>query len=193
MVTTSCLKEFNRLRAAYRPVFYPLLAPPKTGQKRKHTGSTQHNKPKPKNPHGAITDSPNKGKQHLGTSKAALTKKIPTKRKRSKPIDDQPAKKAQLGWCWIFVPRAWLSLQISFSGWAMARWLNKDGQILKTISQPMLNALTSQGFLNYPMTFRPLYTTLHLTHHVTIETVSCPPHTYTTLIRQLLHPWMVTQ
>ena len=61
MVTTSCLKEINHLRAAYRPVFYPLLAPPKTGQKHKHTGSTQHNKPKPKNPHGAITDSPNKG------------------------------------------------------------------------------------------------------------------------------------
>ena len=39
----------------------------------------------------------------------------------------------------------------------------------------MLNALTSQGFLNYPMTLRPLYTTLHLTHHVTIETVSCMP------------------
>ena len=31
-----------------------------------------------------------------------------------------------------------------------------------TISQPMLKALTSQGFLYYPMTFRPLYTTLHL-------------------------------
>ena len=41
-----------------------------------------------------------------------------------------------------------------------------------TISQPMLNALSSQGFRNYHMTFQPLYTTLHLAHDDTIEILS---------------------
>ena len=63
MVTTSCLEEINHLRAAYRPDPYPLPVPPKTCQKCKLTGSTQHNEPKPKNPCGAITDSPNKLKE----------------------------------------------------------------------------------------------------------------------------------
>ena len=55
MVSTSCLNEMNRLRAAYRPDLkpYPLSAPPKVGHKCKLTGSVQHNEPKPKKPHGA--------------------------------------------------------------------------------------------------------------------------------------------
>ena len=45
MVSTSCLKEMNRLRAVYRPDLkpYPLPAPPKVGHKCKLTGSVQHN------------------------------------------------------------------------------------------------------------------------------------------------------
>ena len=100
MVSTSCLKEINRLRAAYRPDLkpYPLPAQPKVGHKWKLTGSIQHNDPKPKKPHDANTGSPNKGKQPLGTSKTAPHKKTPTKWKRvelAKSTHDQPASKAR--------------------------------------------------------------------------------------------------
>ena len=100
MVSTSCLKEINRLRATYRPDLnpHPLPAPPKADHKRKLTGSVQHDNPKPKKPCGANPGSLNKGKQSLGTSKTAPPKKTPTKRKRTelaKSTDDQPAKKAR--------------------------------------------------------------------------------------------------
>ena len=100
MVSTSCLREMNSLRAAYRPDLkpYPLPAPPKVGHKHKFTGSVQHNEPKPKKPCGANPGSPNKGKQSLGTSKTALLEKTPTNRKRAelaKSIGEQPAKKAR--------------------------------------------------------------------------------------------------
>ena len=99
IVSTSCLREMNRLRAPYRPdlKLYPLPAPPKVGHKRKLTGSVQHNEPKPKKPRSANPGSPNKGKQSLGTNKTALPEKTPTKRKRAelaKSIGEQPAKKA---------------------------------------------------------------------------------------------------
>ena len=99
MVSTSCLKEINRLRATYRPDLnpHPLPAPPKADCKRKLTGSTQHDDPKPKKPCGANPGSLNKGKQSLGISKTALPNKTTRKRKRTelgKPTDDQPAKKA---------------------------------------------------------------------------------------------------
>ena len=85
MVSTSCLKEINCLRATYRPDlnFHPLPAPPKVDHKRKLTGSVQQDKPKPKKLCGVNPDSLNRGKQSLGTSKPALPSKIPTKRKRT--------------------------------------------------------------------------------------------------------------
>ena len=99
MVSTSCLNEINRLRAAYRPDLkpYPLPAPPKPAHKHKLTGSVQHDEPKPKKPCVANSGSLNKGKQCLGTSNTALPNKTPTKRKRTesaKPRTEQPAKKA---------------------------------------------------------------------------------------------------
>ena len=95
MVSTSCLKEINRLRATYKPDLnpHPLPAPAKADRKRKLTGSVQHDNPKPKKPCGANPGSLNKGKQSLSTSKTALPNKTPTKRKRTelaKSTDDQP-------------------------------------------------------------------------------------------------------
>jgi len=92
MVSTSCLNEINRLRAAYRPDLkpYPLPAPPKPARKRKLTSSVQHNEPTPKKPRGA-----NSGP--LGTSNTALPNKALTKRKwteSAKPRAEQSAKKA---------------------------------------------------------------------------------------------------
>ena len=89
MVTTSCLEEINHLRAAYRPDPYPLPVPPKTCQKCKLTGSTQHNEPKPKNPCGAITDSPNKLKES-----SLLVQVRQLSLRKPQPIDEQPDKKA---------------------------------------------------------------------------------------------------
>ena len=92
MVSTRCLNEINRLRAAYRPDLkpYPLPAPPKPARKCKLTGSVQHNEPTPKKLRGA-----NPGP--LGTSNTALPNKDPTKRKKTEspnPRAEQPAKKA---------------------------------------------------------------------------------------------------
>ena len=100
MVSISCLKEINRLRAAYRLDLKPYIlpTPPEAGRKRKLAGSAQYNEPKPKKPRHANTGSANKGKQPIGTSETAAPKKTPRKRKRTevaKPVDEQPAKKAR--------------------------------------------------------------------------------------------------
>ena len=66
MVSTSCLKEVNRLRETYRKdlPLYPVPLQSRTGTKRKLTGTTEHDQPKPKkgrkNP--ATPSKPVKGK-----------------------------------------------------------------------------------------------------------------------------------
>ena len=102
MVSTSCLKEINQLRAAYRPDLkpYPPPTPPKPDRKRKLTGSVQHDEPTPKKLCGANPGPLNKGKQWLGKDNTALPNKTPTKRKQTestKPRAEQPAKKARSG------------------------------------------------------------------------------------------------
>ena len=69
MVSTSCLKEVNRLRGAYRPDLqvYALPHPPKPGSKHKLTGSTQDSAPNPKKPRVAGNGSPRKRKQPLSS------------------------------------------------------------------------------------------------------------------------------
>ena len=54
MVSTSCLKEFNRLREEYRPDLepYPLPVTPRTATKRKLTGLTEPEEPKKPCPPG---------------------------------------------------------------------------------------------------------------------------------------------
>ena len=62
MVSTSCLKEVNRLRAAYRPDLqaYALPHTPRTGSKHKLAGSVQDSAPNPKKPRVAGNGSPRK-------------------------------------------------------------------------------------------------------------------------------------
>ena len=83
MVSTSCLKEVNRLRETYRKdlPLYPVPLQSRTGTKRKLTGTTEHDQPKPK-----------KGRKNPATP----SKLVPSKGKRcasSKPEGEKPAKK----------------------------------------------------------------------------------------------------
>ena len=86
-VSLKCLREVNRLRATYRPdlPLYAVPIEPKTGTKRKLTGTTQYDQPKVKRRKGNL-DTP--------------SKTVSGKRKRprsSKLEDEKPAKKACSG------------------------------------------------------------------------------------------------
>ena len=95
MVSTSCLKEVNRLRAAYRPDLqaYALPHTPRTGSKHKLAGSVQDSAPNPKKPRVAGNGSPRKRKQPLSSvnkppaKRAKKLNKTPpsSKRKDKKP------------------------------------------------------------------------------------------------------------
>ena len=93
MVSTSCLKEVNRLRETYRKDLPLYLVPlqTRTGTKRKLTGTTEHDQPKPKkgrkNPATPSKPVPSKGKRRA-SSKPEGEK--PAKKKRSSGSDNEP-------------------------------------------------------------------------------------------------------
>ena len=78
MVSTSCLKEVNRLRETYRKdlPLYPVPLQSRTGTKRKLTGTTEHDQPKPKkgrkNPATPSKLVPSKGKRRASSNAVAV-------------------------------------------------------------------------------------------------------------------------
>ena len=82
MVSTSSLKEVNRLREVYRPDLkpYPLPVKPRTGTKRKLTGNTPYTEPESKKPHLS-----RKRKQSLDSGEPPYTSKLEAKKPKQSP------------------------------------------------------------------------------------------------------------